>query len=138
MGMLFQSHGVRAVRRRWAVAVQAELWRRFAELRIILGAVHVMAGGAGNPVPVHDAVMPIFLFQRAKNLNTNNDWMQWVSFGVRPEVFLIKHLSLAGDCGFDHTNLPGSHEGWLRKCTFAPQIGADRKNSLDGRYCGCS
>ena len=31
------------------------------------------------------------------------------------------------DCGFDHTNLPGSCDGWLRKCTFAPQIGADRK-----------
>ena len=30
-------------------------------------------------------------------------------------------------CGFDHTHLPGSYEGWLRKCTFAPQIGADRK-----------
>jgi maltoporin len=73
------------------------------------------------------AVMPIFLFQRLKNLNTNNEWMQWVSFGARPEVFLTKHLSLAGDCGFDHTHLPGSYDGWLRKCTFAPQIGADRK-----------
>jgi hypothetical protein len=73
------------------------------------------------------AVMPIFLFQRMKNLNTNNDWMQWASFGVRPEVFLTKHLSLTGDCGFDHTHLPGSYDGWLRKCTFAPQIGADRK-----------
>jgi maltoporin len=73
------------------------------------------------------AVMPIFLFQRMKNVNTQNDWMQWVSFGVRPEVFLTKHLSLTGDCGFDHTHLPGSYEGWLRKCTFAPQIGADRK-----------
>ena len=73
------------------------------------------------------AVMPIFLFQRLKNLNTQNEWQQWVSFGVRPEVFLTRHLSLTGDCGFDHTNLPGSYEGWLRKCTFAPQIGADRK-----------
>jgi maltoporin len=73
------------------------------------------------------AVMPILLFQRMKNLSTNNDWMKWVSFGVRPEVFLTKHLSLAGECGFDHTRLPGSYDGWLRKCTFAPQIGADRK-----------
>src|ERR1700733_1075354 len=73
------------------------------------------------------AVMPIFLFQRMRNLNTNNHMMQWVSFGVRPEVFLTKHLSLTGDCGFDHTDLPGSYDGWLRKCTFAPQIGADRK-----------
>jgi maltoporin len=36
-------------------------------------------------------------------------------------------LSLTGDCGFDHTKLPGAYQGWLRKCTFAPQIGADRK-----------
>jgi len=73
------------------------------------------------------AVMPIFLFQRMKNLNTNGSSLQWVSFGARPAVFLTKHLSLTGDCGFDHTNLPGSYTGWLRKCTFAPQIGADRK-----------
>jgi maltoporin len=73
------------------------------------------------------AVMPIFLFQRMKNLNTQNEWQQWVSFGVRPQVFLTRHLSLTGDCGFDHTNLSGSYNGWLRKCTFAPQIGADRK-----------
>jgi maltoporin len=73
------------------------------------------------------AVMPIFLFQRMKNLSTNNDWMQWVSFGARPAVFLTRHLSLTGDCGFDHTRLAGSYDGWLRKCTFAPQIGADRK-----------
>jgi maltoporin len=73
------------------------------------------------------AVMPIVLFQRLKNLNTQNEWQQWISFGVRPEVFITKHLSLTGDCGFDHTHLPGSYEGWLRKCTFAPQIGADRK-----------
>jgi maltoporin len=73
------------------------------------------------------AVMPIFLFQRMKNADTKNDWMQWVSFGVRPEVFLTTHLSLEGDCGFDHTHLPGSYNGWLRKCTVAPQIRADRK-----------
>jgi maltoporin len=73
------------------------------------------------------AVMPIFLFQRLKNWNTQNVWQQWVSFGVRPQIFLSRHFSLTGDCGVDHTNLPGSYDGWLRKCTFAPQIGADRK-----------
>ena len=73
------------------------------------------------------AVMPIFVFQRTKDGNPQHDWVQWASFGVRPEVFLTKHLSLAGDCGFDHTHLPGSYDGWLRKCTFAPQIGPDRK-----------
>jgi maltoporin len=73
------------------------------------------------------AVMPIALFQRMRNVNTNDDRLQWVSFGVRPAVFLTRHLSLTGECGFDHTNLSGSYAGWLRKCTFAPQIGADRK-----------
>jgi maltoporin len=73
------------------------------------------------------AVMPIFIYQRTKDGNPLHDWAQWVSFGVRPEVFLTRHLSLTGDCGFDRTHLPGSYEGWLRKCTFAPQIGPDRK-----------
>jgi LamB porin len=43
------------------------------------------------------------------------------------QVFLTRHLSLTGDCGFDRTHLAGSYDGWLRKCVFAPQIGADRK-----------
>jgi len=73
------------------------------------------------------AVMPIFVYQRTKDGNPEHDWVQWASFGVRPEVFFTKHLSLTGDCGFDHTHLPGSYDGWLRKCTIAPQIGAGRK-----------
>jgi maltoporin len=72
------------------------------------------------------AVMPIFIYQRTKDGDPQHDWAQWVSFGARPEVFLTQHVSLTGDCGFDRTHLPGSYEGWLRKCTFAPQIGADR------------
>ncbi len=73
------------------------------------------------------AVMPIFVYQRTKDGNPQHDWVQWASFGVRPEYFFTKHLSLTGDCGFDHTHLPGSYDGWLRKCTVAPQIGAGRK-----------
>jgi maltoporin len=73
------------------------------------------------------AVMPIFVYQRTKDGNPQHGWVQWASFGVRPEVFFTKHLSLTGDCGFDHTHLPGSYDGWLRKCTIAPQIGPDRK-----------
>ncbi len=73
------------------------------------------------------AVMPIFIYQRTKDGNPQHDWVQWASFGVRPEVFFTKHISLTGDCGFDHTHLPGSYDGWLRKCTIAPQIGAGRK-----------
>lgn len=73
------------------------------------------------------ALMPIFVYQRTKDGNPQHDWVQWASFGVRPEVFFTKHVSLTGDCGFDHTHLPGSYDGWLRKCTIAPQIGPDRK-----------
>jgi maltoporin len=73
------------------------------------------------------AFMPIFVYQRTKDGNPQHGWVQWASFGVRPEVFFTKHLSLTGDCGFDHTHLPGSYDGWLRKCTIAPQIGPDRK-----------
>ena len=73
------------------------------------------------------AVMPIFVYQRTKDGNPQHDWVQWASFGVRPEVFFTKNVSLTGDCGFDHTHLPGSYDGWLRKCTIAPQIGAGRK-----------
>jgi len=74
------------------------------------------------------AIMPIFVYQRLKDGNTRHDWNQWVSFGARPEVFFTKYLSLALESGFDHTHSPsGQYDGWLRKFTIAPQIGAGRK-----------
>jgi maltoporin len=73
------------------------------------------------------AVMPIAIYQRLKDGDTADQWKQWISFGVRPEVFLTKHLSLTGDCGFDYTRVSNTYEGWLRKCTFSPQIGVDRR-----------
>ncbi len=81
------------------------------------------------------AVMPIFVFQRQRDGMPGHSFNDWVSFGVRPEVFLNKYLSLAFETGFDHTEgfattQIGSntqYDGWLRKFTFAPQIGAGRK-----------
>ena len=73
------------------------------------------------------AIMPIFLFQRTKDGNPQHDWNQWISFGARPEMFFTKHISLALEAGFDHTHSPGRYDGWLRKITIAPQIGAGRK-----------
>jgi len=74
------------------------------------------------------AIMPIFVFQRLKDGNPQHDWSQWVSFGARPEVFFTKYLSLAFEAGFDHTHSQsGQYDGWLRKITIAPQIGAGRK-----------
>jgi maltoporin len=74
------------------------------------------------------AIMPIFVYQRTKDGNPRDGWNQWVSFGARPEVFFTKYLSLALEGGFDHTHSPtGGYDGWLRKFTIAPQIGAGRK-----------
>ncbi len=73
------------------------------------------------------AIMPIFIYQRTKDGNPQHDWNQWVSFGARPEVFFTKYLSLAFEGGFDHTHSRGLYDGWLRKFTIAPQIGAGRK-----------
>jgi maltoporin len=80
------------------------------------------------------AVMPIFLYQRSKDGNPQHDWNQWASFGARPEVFFTQYLSLAFEAGFDHTeghvitqNGTPYVDGWLRKFTIAPQIGAGRK-----------
>jgi len=74
------------------------------------------------------AIMPIFIYQRAKDGNPRHDWNQWVSFGARPEYFFTKYLSLAAEAGFDKVHSPsGQYEGWLRKFTIAPQIGAGRQ-----------
>jgi maltoporin len=84
------------------------------------------------------AIMPIFIFQRTKDGDPAHLWDEWVSFGARPEVFFTKHLSLAFEAGVDHTHcvagcvnsadsLIGPYDGWLRKFTTAPQIGAGRK-----------
>jgi maltoporin len=73
------------------------------------------------------AIMPIFVYQRSKDGNPQHDWNQWVSFGARPEIFFTKYLSLAFEGGFDHTHTNGQYDGWLRKFTIAPQIGAGRK-----------
>ena len=78
------------------------------------------------------AIMPIFLFQRTRDgdgLHGHNDW---ISFGARPEVFFTRYVSLALEGGFDYTDgfnsiADGRVDGWLRKFTIAPQIGAGRK-----------
>jgi len=74
------------------------------------------------------AIMPIFVYQRTKDGNPLHGWDQWVSFGTRPEVFFTNYLSLAFEGGFDHVHSQsGQYDGWLRKVTIAPQIGAGRK-----------
>jgi maltoporin len=74
------------------------------------------------------AIMPIFVYQRTQNGKIGHNWDDWASFGARPEIFFTEHLSLAVEAGFDHTHSgAGQYDGWLRKITIAPQIGAGRK-----------
>src|SRR6516225_2407940 len=73
------------------------------------------------------AIMPIFVYQRSKDGNPQHRWNEWISFGARPQIFFTRYVSLAFEGGFDHTNSPGQYDGWLRKFTIAPQIGAGRK-----------
>jgi len=74
------------------------------------------------------AIMPIFVYRRSRDGNLRDGWDQWVSFGARPEIFFTKYVSLAVEAGFDHTHsLSGQYDGWLRKFTIAPQIGAGKK-----------
>src|SRR5215467_7061006 len=80
------------------------------------------------------AVMPIFIFQRKRDGQPGHGFNDWASVGVRPEVFFTKYLSLAFEGGFDYTEgfvttQAGGRQfdGWLRKFTIAPQIGAGRK-----------
>src|SRR3954451_16986377 len=49
-------------------------------------------------------------------------------FRARPQIFFTDHLSLAFEGGFDRV-WSGQHlyNGWLRKFTIAPQIGAGRE-----------
>jgi maltoporin len=83
----------------------------------------------------HFAIMPIFVFQRQRDGQPGHGFNDWASFGVRPEVFFTKYLSLAFETGFDHTEgfattqagASTQYDGWLRKFTIAPQIGAGRK-----------
>jgi len=74
------------------------------------------------------AIQPVFVFQRTKSGNPREGWNQWISVGARPQYFFTDHLSVAFEAGFDRTKSGnGQYEGWLRKFTIAPQIGAGRR-----------
>ncbi|HJZ62986.1 MAG TPA: carbohydrate porin [Candidatus Acidoferrum sp.] len=80
------------------------------------------------------AIMPIFIFQRKRDGQPGHSFNDWASFGVRPEIFFTKYISLALEGGADHTegfvttqSGQRNFDGWLRKFTIAPQIGAGRQ-----------
>jgi maltoporin len=74
------------------------------------------------------AIMPLAIYQRTRDGNPAHGWAQWVSLGARPVFFVTKHFSIAAEPGFDRTtSANGTYNGWLRKFTVAPQIGAGRE-----------
>ena len=78
------------------------------------------------------AIMPIFVYQRTRDDIASHGRNDWVSLGARPQVFFNKYVSLAFEAGFDYTDgynpTAGRRlDGWVRKYTFAPQLGAGRK-----------
>ena len=74
------------------------------------------------------AIQPVFVYQRSHSGNPGEGWNQWISFGARPQYFFTDHLSVAFEAGLDRTSSGnGQYEGWVRKFTIAPQIGAGRK-----------
>lgn len=74
------------------------------------------------------AVQPVFIYQAQADGNPAHGTNNWVSLGARPVWFFTDHVSLAFEAGFDHTSSGvGLYDGWLRKFTLAPQIGAGRK-----------
>lgn len=73
------------------------------------------------------AIQPVFVYQRTHTGNPREGWNQWISFGARPQYFFTDHLSVAFEAGLDRTRSGnGQYDGWLRKFTIAPQIGAGR------------
>jgi maltoporin len=74
------------------------------------------------------AIMPIAVYQRVKDGNPLHGTDRWLSFGAGPQLFFTEHISLALEGGFDRV-WSGQHlyNGWLRKLTIAPQIGAGRE-----------
>ena len=74
------------------------------------------------------AVQPVFIYQQQTDGNPADGTNKWLSLGARPVWFFTDHVSLAFEAGFDHTSSgSGLYDGWLRKFTLAPQIGAGRK-----------
>lgn len=74
------------------------------------------------------AIMPFFVYQATRSGTPGEGWTRWISFGARPQFFFSELFSTALEVGVDHVRAPGAqNDGWLRKVTLAPQLGAGRK-----------
>ncbi len=74
------------------------------------------------------AIQPAIIYQQQSTGIPGDGTNKWLSFGARPVFFFSDHFSLAFEAGFDKTKSgAGLYDGWLRKFTIAPQIGAGRE-----------
>jgi len=74
------------------------------------------------------AIQPLVIYQERFSGVPKQRNNTWLSFGARPVFFFTDHISLAVEGGFDKTHsATGQYDGWLRKITIAPQIGAGRE-----------
>jgi maltoporin len=100
----------------------AKVPRRTSPLEHLLITDHLLIQ------PTDDwSVMPILIFDRKTGGAAGDGVDKWISFGARPVWNFTDHISIAFEGGFDYTKSDiGNYEGWLRKFTVAPQIGAGR------------
>jgi maltoporin len=76
----------------------------------------------------HFAVMPAVIYQRATSGEPGVGTSHWFSAGARPIVFFSQYASVAVEGGLDWVkDGGGAYEGWLRKLSVAPQLGAGDK-----------
>jgi hypothetical protein len=59
MRVLFDGGRARTIQGKRAVAIQAELVRRFSQLSVVIRAVHIVATKAGHAAPVHHTLYKI-------------------------------------------------------------------------------
>jgi maltoporin len=80
-----------------------------------------------QPAPFF-AIMYAIIYQRQRGFDPATGTNQWFSTGARPIFFFSEYMSLAVESGFDWVkDGQGRYEGWLRKISIAPQIGAGRE-----------
>lgn len=136
----------------WAVGIghtRTELWGGYNRLTFQygVGAAANFSTSIDDPTPVlqnahtfrftesnvfqpsrYFAVQPLVIYQQQFSGVPNSGSNSWLSLGARPVFFFTEHISLAVETGFDKTHSGIGHfDGWLRKFTIAPQIGAGRE-----------
>ena len=136
----------------WAVGIghtRTELWGGYNRITLQygVGAAANFSTGIDDPTPVlqnahtfrltessviqpnkYFAIQPLVIYQEQFTGVPKQGTNTWLSFGARPVWYFNEHFSVAFEAGFDKTHSgTGLYDGWLRKFTIAPQIGAGRE-----------